>query len=89
MNVSKGAHSLKIDSSESRGSDETTEVTNTLLADLRLKNVTKLFVVGLAYDNCVGATACDGAAHGFQTYIVTDATKSVAKATVEAMDRRV
>ena len=40
------------------------EVT-TLLADLRSKNVTKLYIVGLAYDYCVGATAVDGAAHGF------------------------
>ena len=59
-----------------------------MLADLRGKGVTKLFVVGLAYDYCVGATAADGAKNGFKTYLVTDATRSVAPATAETMKER-
>jgi len=44
--------------------------------------------VGLAYDYCVGSTACDAAKHGFVTTIVQDATKSVADSTAEAMTKR-
>ena len=50
--------------------------------------MTKLYCVGLAYDYCVGSTAADGAKHGFQTYLVTDATRSVAPASHEAMSKR-
>ena len=57
----------------------------TLLADLKAKGVTKLFVVGLAYDYCVGSTAEDGAKNGFETYLITDATRSVAGASAETM----
>ena len=74
--VSKGMDS-RVDSYSGFG--QAPEVT-TLLADLKAKNVTKLYVVGLAYDYCVGFTACDGAANGFQTYIVTEGTRSVADA---------
>ena len=63
------------------------EVT-TLLADLKAKGVTKLFVVGLAYDYCVGSTAEDGAKNGFETYLITDATRSVAGASAETMKQR-
>ena len=59
----------------------------TLLADLQAKGVTKLYVVGLAYDYCVGSTAVDGKKNGFTTYLVTDATKSVAAPSAEAMDK--
>ena len=62
------------------------EVT-TLLADLQAKGVTKLYCVGLAYDYCVGATARDGKKNGFQTYLVTDATRSVAAESAETMDK--
>ena len=64
------------------------EVT-TLLADLKSKGVTKLYVVGLAYDYCVGSTAVDGAANGFKTYLITDATRSVAPPSAEAMEKRI
>lgn len=71
--VSKGLNS-RVDSYSGFG--QAPEVT-TLLDELKAKNVSKLYVVGLAYDFCVGSTACDGAANGFQTFLVTDATKSV------------
>ena len=60
------------------------EVT-TLLADLRSKNVTKLYCVGLAYDYCVGSTAHDGAKNGFKTFLITDATRAVADPSTETM----
>ena len=53
------------------------EKTN-LLEVLKSHQVTKIYCVGLAYDYCVGSTAYDSANYGFQTFIVSDATKSVA-----------
>ena len=41
--------------------------------------------MGLAYDYCVGSTAYDGARNGFKTFVVTDATKSVAKNSEDVM----
>ena len=49
------------------------------LADkLRAVGATHIYCVGLAYDYCVGATAADGTKEGFTTFLVSDATKSVA-----------
>ena len=53
------------------------EVTE-LLDILHERNIQEVYVVGLAYDYCVGSTALDSAKHGFKTYVITDATKSVA-----------
>ena len=83
--MSKGQDVL-VDSYSGFGSPP--EVT-TLLDKLLFKGVTKLYVVGLAYDYCVGSTAVDGQKHGFKTYLITDATKSVANPSAEAMDKRV
>ena len=58
------------------------------MADLQGKGVTKLFVVGLAYDYCVGSTAEDGAKNGFTTYLITDATRSVAEPSTVTMRER-
>ena len=44
--------------------------------------------MGLALDYCVGSTAVDGAKHGFKTYLVTDAAKSVAAASEAEMHKR-
>ena len=60
----------------------------TLLATLRDRNIQNVVCVGLAYDYCVGSTACDAAKHGFVTTILQDATKSVAASTAEAMTKR-
>ena len=81
--VDKGMD-VRVDSYSGFGS--LPEVT-TLLADLRSKNVTKLFCVGLAYDYCVGSTAVDGAKNCFKTYLVSDATRSVAPPSAEAMKK--
>ena len=82
--MSKGQDS-RVDSYSGFGSPPET---TTLLADLQAKGVSKLYCVGLAYDYCVGSTAVDGAKNGFKTYLVTDATKSVAPASGETMKKR-
>jgi nicotinamidase/pyrazinamidase len=48
-----------------------------LLKDLKEKDVRTVYVVGLAWDYCVGLTAKDAAMHGFEVYFMTDATKPV------------
>jgi nicotinamidase/pyrazinamidase len=52
---------------------------DTGLNDILKKNDIKVtYVVGLAFDFCVGSTAEDSAKNGYQTFVVSDATKSVA-----------
>ena len=48
-----------------------------LAAQLRARGVRRVFVGGLALDYCVDATARDAALAGFETYVVTDATRAV------------
>ncbi|RDL42524.1 uncharacterized protein BP5553_02503 [Venustampulla echinocandica] len=52
------------------------------LADvLRERGVTDVFVVGLAFDYCVQATAMDSKAEGFTTCVVREGTKAVDEGT--------
>src|SRR5271156_3879572 len=44
---------------------------------LRERNLTRLFLCGLAYDFCVRYSAIDGKALGFETIVIGDATRSV------------
>jgi len=44
---------------------------------LRSKNVTDVYVVGLAADYCVKATALDSAKEGFRTFVVEEGTRAV------------
>lgn len=44
---------------------------------LREKGVSHVYVVGLAADYCVKATAVDAVVEGFKTYIVEDGTRPV------------
>lgn len=54
------------------------EATNVDLGTyLRQADITELFVVGLATDYCVKASALDSAKSGFHTYVVTDAVAAV------------
>jgi nicotinamidase/pyrazinamidase len=54
------------------------EATNLDLAEyLASKGVTELYVVGLATDYCVKASAIDAVKKGFATYVVTDAVAAV------------
>lgn len=45
---------------------------------LRESQIERVFCVGLAYDYCVGSTAIDAKIRGFETYMILDATRSVA-----------
>jgi nicotinamidase-related amidase len=40
-------------------------------------SVADVYVVGLAYDFCVNATAVDAANEGFQTWVISEGTKAV------------
>lgn len=59
-----------------------------MLRNLLEKDITKVYVCGLAYDYCVGLTAVDAAEHGFKTYIIRDATRGVANETIDAMEKK-
>lgn len=48
-----------------------------LVARLRDKGVTHVYVVGLAFDFCVRSTAADAAREGFVTYVVEEGTRAV------------
>ena len=39
----------------------------------------RVFVCGLAFDFCVGSTAIDSALNGFDTYVITDACRSISE----------
>ena len=66
---------------------------STGLADyLKGRNVTEVFIAGLAGDYCVYFTAKDSLAEGFATYIIEDATRSInkeafQKATIDILQR--
>ncbi len=62
---------------------------NTGLNEILQKNEIKtVYVVGLAYDYCVGSTALDAAKNGYETYLLTDCTKSVAETTQNEMEKK-
>lgn len=42
------------------------------------KGVTDVYCCGLAFDYCVGSSACDAAELGFRTYLIDDLCRSVA-----------
>lgn len=69
---------------------ENDRVTPTGLAGyLRERELTRLFLVGLAYDFCVGSSAVDGAKLGFECVVVEDLTKAVGlQGSVAAMKDR-
>lgn len=50
---------------------------STLDATLKAAHVSRVFVVGLAYDFCVKSTALDAVEHGYETFVIEDATKAV------------
>lgn len=55
---------------------------------LKQKGVTKVFSCGLAYDYCVGSTAESAAKLGFESFVIMDATRSVAPETARKMKTR-
>lgn len=55
---------------------------------LKERNVTSVYVCGLALDYCVGETALDAAKHGFKTFVLVDATRSVSEEGEKVMLQR-
>ena len=53
---------------------------------LQDEGITTVYVVGLAYDYCVGSTARDSAKNGYKTYVIMDGTKSIAEDSTKKMD---
>src|SRR4051794_36276280 len=53
---------------------------------LKERGIARLFVVGLARDYCVRATALDGAAAGFEVHVVDDLTRAVDPASRARVD---
>lgn len=53
---------------------------------LRERGIERIFVCGLARDYCVRASALDGAAAGFQTWVVDDLTRAVDPASGARID---
>ncbi|HTM68225.1 MAG TPA: isochorismatase family protein [Candidatus Binatia bacterium] len=51
--------------------------TTGLGATMRENGVERIFVDGLAFDFCVGWSAIDAAAEGFEVYLIEEATRSV------------
>ena len=72
--VSKGKDP-KVDSLSGFG---TPPETSQLLEKLKEGGINRLFCMGLTH--CVAQTAIDGVIQGFESYIVTDATRSTVKA---------
>ncbi|XP_002161671.4 nicotinamidase isoform X2 [Hydra vulgaris] len=51
-------------------------------------NIQRNFICGLALDFCVGFTSLDSAEHGFDTFVILDATRGVSENTIEEMKNR-
>lgn len=49
----------------------------TLNAQLKVKRATDIYVCGLAYDVCVGATAVDAMSAGYRTILIDDCCRGV------------
>ncbi len=55
---------------------------------LRERGLTRLFLCGLALDYCVGHSALDGAALGFDVTVIDDAVRGIAPASMESMRQK-
>lgn len=60
----------------------------TLNAQLKLKGVTDIYVCGLAYDVCVGATAVDAISSGYRTILVDDCCRGVDLEDIESIKEK-
>ena len=59
-----------------------------LRAYLKHQGISEVYVVGVAFDYCVGSTAIDAADCGFTAYVVEDCTKSVTPDGAAAMKEK-
>lgn len=55
---------------------------------LRDRGLTSVFLCGVAWDYCVGYSALDGVALGFDITVIEDAVRGIAPATMDAMSAR-
>jgi nicotinamidase/pyrazinamidase len=76
---SKGAHAAAYSGFEGAAADGTP-----LAAWLASRGVTEIYVVGIATDHCVRATARDAAAQGLAVQVLLDLTAGVAQETTDA-----
>jgi len=74
----------RVDSYSGFGSSPEDTGLNSLMQE---EQITTVYVVGLAFDYCVGSTARDAAKNGYETYIVAEATKHIAEDTQAAMKK--
>ena len=65
--------------------DNTKQVNKELVAELRQRAITDVYVCGLAYDLCAGSTAMDAQSFGYRTMVVEDATRCVCHEKTRAM----
>ncbi|KAJ8935980.1 hypothetical protein NQ318_000850 [Aromia moschata] len=57
---------------------DNSKLTDTKLeAQLKMRNITDVYVCGVAYDVCVGATAVDAISSGFRTILLDDCCRGV------------
>ncbi|KAK9869708.1 hypothetical protein WA026_003447 [Henosepilachna vigintioctopunctata] len=66
------------------------KLTDTKLdAQLKLKNITDVYICGLAYDVCVGSTTMDSINEGYRTILMDDCCRGVDLLNIEQMKQRV
>jgi len=80
--IQKGTSPL-VDAYSGFGSVDGLKSVTTLMEHLCSKNITRLVIVGLAFDYCVGYTARDAASFGFRTCVVRSATRGISKRTCD------
>lgn len=61
----------------------------TLNAQLKMKGITDIYVCGLAYDVCVGATAVDAISSGYRTILLDDCCRGVDLKDIENVKEKV
>lgn len=61
----------------------------TLNAQLKMKGITDIYVCGLAYDVCVGATAVDAISNGYRTILLDDCCRGVDLKDIENVKEKV
>ncbi|CAG9793192.1 unnamed protein product [Diatraea saccharalis] len=55
-----------------------------LISQLRMRNATDIYICGLAYDVCVGATIADALAIGYRAVLIDDASRGVDLADIKS-----
>ena len=83
IRILKGTHP-QIDSYSAFWDNGRLTQTN-LFQELIDRQITHVFVCGLATDFCVAYTAFDSNIHGFQTFVIDDACRGVCDESIEGM----